>query len=281
VPQLLVGPVPSLYAPRVLTFTPATGTSREAFASTPGFARAVVDGFLSAAEFREVASEFPSLESLQSHPTRAYAKAAGGDLAMLGPATRAVISRLQEQPWLDHLTEVTGIPGLVADPSFAPHLLHATPTGGFTRAHRDSVRHSACALFRRVALILYVHDEWDPAWGGDFEVWDRRMRTCIDRVAPLPNRAVLFATTPASWHGFPDPLRCPSGTSRRALTLWYWTEAQPRGRTWRRGDAAATFRPRPRAGDPTRWSMRQRPLRRILVPFTVRRRLRRMLGRSA
>ncbi|HEU5300665.1 MAG TPA: 2OG-Fe(II) oxygenase [Acidimicrobiia bacterium] len=264
----------------MLTSTPATGTSREAFASAPGFPRAVIDGFLSAADFRAVASEFPPPDSLSGRPTKAYAKAAGGDLATLGPATRAVISRLQAQPWLDHLAEVTGIPDLVADPLFAPHLVHATPTGGFTRVHRDSMRHPSCALFRRVALILYVHDEWDPAWGGDFEVWDRRMRTRIERVAPLPNRAVLFATTPASWHGFPDPLRCPPRVSRRALTLWYWTEAQPPGRTWRRGDAAATFRPRPRSGDPTRWSMRQRPIRRILVPFTVRRHLRRMLGRS-
>jgi len=259
----------------------STGVSSEAFASAPGFPHAVVDHFLPDAEFAAIAEEFPSPDAMPEYGrTRAYQKAVAGDLTHFGPATRAVVETLQARPWLEHLSQVTGIPGLVADPTLAPHLAHATETGGFTRIHRDSSGHPACPLFRRVALILYLHREWDPSWGGDFEVWDDRLRSRLRRVAPLPNRAVIFATTPRAWHGFPDPITCPSGTSRRALTLWYWTAERPTGRGWAQADAAATFRPRRRSQDPTRWSMRQRSVRQVVLPGAVRRVLRRVLGRD-
>lgn len=259
-----------------------TDITAEVFAGAVGFPHAIVDDFLASSRFHEVADEFPAPAVMPEHGrTPAYSKDVAGDLAPFGPATRGLVEELQSPAWVEHLVEITGIPGLVADLTCAPHLAHATPTGGYTRIHRDSLRHPACPLFRRVAFILYLHHEWEDAWGGEFEIWDGRLRTKLAGIAPSPNRAVIFATTPHAWHGFPDPIACPPGWSRRALTLWYWTDEQPPGRPWRRADGAAKFRRRRQSADPTDWAMRQRTLRQVLVPAPVRRVLRRLRHRRS
>jgi hypothetical protein len=43
----------------------------------------------------------------------------------------------------------------------------------------------------------------------------------VREVAPLFNRAVLFDTSQNSWHGLPEPLRCPLGVTRNSLAVYY------------------------------------------------------------
>jgi hypothetical protein len=43
------------------------------------------------------------------------------------------------------------------------------------------------------------------------------------KVPPLFNEALIFRTDEISYHGFPDPLRCPEGESRKSLALYYYT----------------------------------------------------------
>jgi hypothetical protein len=35
---------------------------------------------------------------------------------------------------------------------------------------------------------------------------------------------VIFETTPTSYHGIPDPIRCPPGRARLSLASYYYTE---------------------------------------------------------
>ena len=42
-------------------------------------------------------------------------------------------------------------------------------------------------------------------------------------IAPLGNRVVIFNTDPDAFHGHPDPLRCPPGTARQSMALYYFT----------------------------------------------------------
>jgi hypothetical protein len=52
------------------------------------------------------------------------------------------------------------------------------------------------------------------------------VRRCEQRIAPLYNRAVLFRTDERSFHGYPDPLRCPDGVIRKSLALYYFSEEE-------------------------------------------------------
>jgi hypothetical protein len=49
------------------------------------------------------------------------------------------------------------------------------------------------------------------------------MHRCVAKYPPLLNQALIFNTDEKSYHGFPEPLACPEGASRKSLALYYYT----------------------------------------------------------
>ena len=125
------------------------------------------------------------------------------------------------------LSQLTGIPGLISDPSLEGGGLHQSARGGFLNVHTDfSVHHYHKHWRRRINLILYLNEGWQEDWGGSLEFWDTSMRACMAKYAPHINHAVIFTTDERSLHGFPEPLQCPPEESRKSLALYYYTEEQ-------------------------------------------------------
>ena len=60
---------------------------------------------------------------------------------------------------------------------------------------------------------------WDIELEDVLELWDKQMKKCVKKIAPLFNRAVIFSTDDTSYHGHPDPLNCPETVSYTHLTL--------------------------------------------------------------
>ena len=44
------------------------------------------------------------------------------------------------------------------------------------------------------------------------------------RIVPAFNRAVVFETTPVSFHGVPEAIACPAGRTRKSLALYYFRD---------------------------------------------------------
>ena len=85
-----------------------------------------------------------------------------------------------------------------------------------------------CVLLnRRLNLLLYMNKGWEDAWRGHLELWDRGMKGCVKKVAPVFNRCVIFSTTDDAYHGHPHALECPEGTTRKSLALYYYTNGRP------------------------------------------------------
>ncbi|HTR66363.1 MAG TPA: 2OG-Fe(II) oxygenase [Terriglobales bacterium] len=123
------------------------------------------------------------------------------------------------------LSELTGIRNLLSDASLEGGGLHQSSRGGFLNVHTDFSKHHYHKHWRRrVNLVLYLNEGWREEWGGSIELWDASMRHCVARYAPILNHAVIFTTDEGSLHGFPDPLRCPPGESRKSIALYYYTE---------------------------------------------------------
>jgi hypothetical protein len=72
-----------------------------------------------------------------------------------------------------------------------------------------------------------LNPSWDQNWGGELRLWDRDMKGCVQKIAPLFNRAVIFDTADGSFHGHPDALRCPVGQTRKSLAVYYLTDPRP------------------------------------------------------
>ena len=140
------------------------------------------------------------------------------------PTIAAVTDELNSPEFVAWVSELTGIPSLIADPMLEGGGLHQSEKGGYLNVHTDfSMHHFHTNWRRRVNLILYLNPEWNDEWGGAIELWERKMTRCAAKYPPRLNHALIFTTDERSLHGFPDPLTCPQGQSRKSLALYYYT----------------------------------------------------------
>jgi hypothetical protein len=143
------------------------------------------------------------------------------------PTLKSVTDELNSPEFVAWISELTGIPGLVADPMLEGGGLHQSGPGGYLNVHTDfSMHHFHTNWHRRVNLIVYLNPGWQEVWGGAIELWEANMARCGAKYPPLLNHALIFTTDEKSLHGFPDPLTCPEGQSRKSLALYYYTVEQ-------------------------------------------------------
>ena len=145
------------------------------------------------------------------------------DVAALGPRSTFLIASLNAKPFLEYLTALTGIAGLIPDPYLDGAGFHQIVRGGKLKVHADFNVHAIMRTYRRLNLLLYLNADWPAEWGGNLELWPPDMSAPSQVIAPLFNRTVIFNTTSTSYHGHPHPLSGPPDAVRRSLALYYYT----------------------------------------------------------
>ena len=104
--------------------------------------------------------------------------------------------------------------------------IHCHKAGGKLNTHLDYTIHPKTDLMRRVNIIIYMTPDWNPTWNGSLGLWEHDSENnkpgeLTKQVECLFNRAVIFDTTQNSWHGLPDPVKCPENISRNSLAVYY------------------------------------------------------------
>jgi len=186
----------------------------------------LLEDFLDPGIAAKVAGEFPlSASNAWTQYKHANENKLGMPKRELFPPTiGAVTDELNSPEFVAWVSELTGIPNLMADPMLEGGGLHQSGPGGYLNVHTDfSMHHFHTHWHRRVNLILYLNPGWREEWGGSIELWERKMARCGAKYLPLLNHALIFTTDERSLHGFPDPLTCPEGESRKSLALYYYT----------------------------------------------------------
>ena len=147
-----------------------------------------------------------------------------GKRAEFPPLLGALVDELNSARFVRLVSKLTGIPNLVADPLLEGGGMHQTNSGGFLNVHADfNMHHYHPNWRRRCNLILYLNENWKPEFGGALELWDAQMKSCVRKIEPLLNHAVIFQTDEISFHGYPDPITCPPNETRKSLALYYYT----------------------------------------------------------
>lgn len=189
----------------------------------------IVDNFLPESVLEEILREFPRKEDGQWYRFQSGVEkklASRGDL-MMANATKHLLSQFNSSNFCTFLEKLTGIEGLIPDPHFAGGGLHQIEPGGFLKIHADFNHYEKLRLDRRLNALLYLNKNWQEEYGGHLELWDKEMKGCEKKVLPIFNRLVVFSTTSDSYHGHPDPLKCPEGMTRKSMALYYYTNGRP------------------------------------------------------
>jgi Rps23 Pro-64 3,4-dihydroxylase Tpa1-like proline 4-hydroxylase len=144
--------------------------------------------------------------------------------------------------FLADLEYITGISGLVADPSLAGGGMHITGVRGRLDVHVDFNYAKEEQLHRRLNVLVYLNEHWEDEWGGAVELWDKHVKHCHHAVMPRLGRCVLFETSEVSFHGV-QPLTVPDGVTRKSFAAYYYTKESPPG--WDGTSHTTVFKARP------------------------------------
>lgn len=207
-----------------------TGTRFETLASeyrgAAPFPHVVIDDFLDPDLAEEASAAFPIADDeIWIHYSHYNSDKHGlTKIDVIPEPMRSILMTLNSPSFLRHLEKLTGIDGLLADPDLEGGGLHQSQVGGYLNVHADFTVHPIRRdLRRRANLLVYLNDDWKDEYEGHLELWSRDMKTCHARISPLLNRCVIFDTDVDSYHGVPEPLRCPPDRTRNSMALYYYT----------------------------------------------------------
>jgi Rps23 Pro-64 3,4-dihydroxylase Tpa1-like proline 4-hydroxylase len=236
------------------------------YAAAKPFPHIVFDNFFDPELVDAVIAEFPQPNAIpwQRFDNEREIKLASAKEASFGPATRLLFYHLNSMTFLEFLSKITGINNLIPDPSFDGGGLHQIVPGGKLGVHADFNKHHQYGLDRRLNLLLYLNKNWKDEYGGNLELWDREMTQCEARVAPLFNRVMIFSTTDFTFHGHPDPLRCPEGMTRKSMALYYFSNGRPAEEL--SGQHSTIFRERREGEFQQTWRQRAASVARDFLP---------------
>lgn len=221
---------------------------RDEYRQNQPFPHVRLEDFLEPGVAEALAREFPAPDpdawTYYGH-YNVQKKYGNAQRASYPPDIRRVIEELNAPGFVAWLSALTGIEGLLGDPELEGAGLHQSERGAYLHIHADFTMHSHRPTWRRrLNLMVYLNDDWREDWNGQLELWDREMTRAERIYPPALNHCVIFSTSDDSFHGHPEPLRCPEGVTRKSIILYYYTVDDDPSR------AARSTHYQPRPGDP-------------------------------
>ena len=140
--------------------------------------------------------------------------------------TQNIFNFFNSSPVLQFLEGLTEINSLIGDPYFVGGGFHEIFKDGKLGVHADFKINEQLHLHRRINILIYLNKNWIPQYGGNLELWDKKMKNKIHSIAPLFNRCVIFNTDADAYHGHPDPLNTPPDVTRKSIALYYYTASK-------------------------------------------------------
>ncbi|WP_440224623.1 2OG-Fe(II) oxygenase [Dokdonella sp. MW10] len=190
----------------------------------------VIDDFLEADAAASIAASFPQPADdvgWDYYGAEHFEVKMGSSREERFPAhLRQAIHDMNSGVFVRFLEALTGIDHLLPDPHLVGGGIHLTRAGGHLGIHADFNWHERLQAHRRLNVLIYVTPDWQEAYGGELELWDKGAKALARRVEPVFNRAVVFSTLSDSFHGHPRHWT-PVDVNRQSIALYYYTTARP------------------------------------------------------
>jgi Rps23 Pro-64 3,4-dihydroxylase Tpa1-like proline 4-hydroxylase len=211
----------------------AKNTARDMFANAKPFRHIVFEGLFSDVILNGILDEYHDMRGRDwlRYDTNNELKRGSRPNTKLGPCAQAYFNAIHSGPFVEFLSYVTGIKGLLPDPTLWSGGLHEVPHGGKFAVHVDFNRHPVTLLDNRLVFITYLNHGWLASYGGALELWNPEDEHPAASILPIFGHSILFYQSPNSWHGHPDPVNAPDGGPRRSIAAYYYTNGRDDGAT--------------------------------------------------
>ncbi len=207
---------------------------RNEFLTAKPFKHVVIENFFDPAFAEQLLNEFPSFDKKLAINESGYAagKSVNTNIRSISPAYQHLYETLGSKPFLEYVSQLSGIPDLILDPKMFGGGTHENLHGQDLDPHVDFNFDESRRLHRRLNLIVYMNKEWRSQWGGALEIHSNPRRpeeNQIQAIDPLFNRCVMFETNEYSWHGFPkiDLPEDKRNLSRKSISIYLYTKERP------------------------------------------------------
>jgi hypothetical protein len=207
---------------------------RESFQQAKPFRHVMIDGFLEREAADALLRDFPRFDerkAINEHGDVGR-KAVVEHVTAVSRFYAKFYDYINSKPFLAAMSELTGIPDLIADATLFGGGTHENLDGQGLDVHVDFNVDERRMLHRRVNLLIYLNHEWDAAWGGAIELHSNPWYPEADEVKsflPLFNHGLIFETNEYSWHGFRRIALPPErkDLSRKSFSIYLYTRDRP------------------------------------------------------
>ena len=143
------------------------------FSKGQQFHHTVIDNFFDDETAMSLSREFPSYDSdvwyVYNNPLEN--KKACNTWNLFPRNLYSTFCYLNSPPFVSKLQKITGIKKLYPDVGLHGGGLHMHGKGGKLNVHLDYSIHPKLKLQRKLNLIVYLAENWNPEWKGQLEFW--------------------------------------------------------------------------------------------------------------
>ena len=202
---------------------PNTYDLQKQYRSHPGYSLLTLDNFLPSQVVQEMSQELESIPLDHcKHFTRKGSCMYEHNKLEDTPIADAVVHALHSSPFVKWLQEVTDTIDLIPD----PHLIGAgymkSFKGDSLKIHTDFNWNEQLRLHRMLSVVIYLNEDWQEEWGGQLNFYDLERKNVLTKVPVGPGNVVIWNYNNLAFHGYPDPMTCPEGISRKGIRFFYY-----------------------------------------------------------
>lgn len=223
--SVAVDEIDDVFSPGMLSRATVASLRRQ-FSEAEPFPHVVIDGLFQPYFLERVLDDYTAgFHDWVHYDSANEIKTGTRPNAKLGRGSQRYFDVIHRGQFVQFLSAVTGIQGLLPDPSLFGGGLHKIEHGGHFSPHIDFNKHPVTMLDNRLVFITYLNKNWEAAYGGALELWDVKTKTCIEEVVPVFGRSILFAHSELSLHGHPKPVATPDRRARRSVAAYFYSHS--------------------------------------------------------
>jgi len=144
------------------------------------------------------------------------------------PIADEVVHAMHSATFINWLQQVTDTVDIIPDPHLVGAGYSKSFKGDSLKVHTDFNWNDELRLHRRVNAIVYLNEDWKEEYGGHLEFWDTKNTAMLSKIKPDAGNLLLWSYHNLAYHGYPEPMNCPTNNPRKNLRLFYYvSNAKP------------------------------------------------------